>query len=141
MFKITPIQEKTLQERCATACGTKFIPDSFGYMMSDAETGDLMGFSQFTINSDSGYIYDLKSKIGYSDFEAMFILGRATLNFIDFCDTHTCKASIEAADERLMKCIGFKMRVHLSYRENDRFCYNSHTVFVIFKIPFRVLIF
>ena len=115
MFKITPIQEKSLQEQCAIACDANFIPDSFGYMMSDAETGELMGFSQFTINSDSGYIYDLKSKIGYSDFEAMFILGRATLNFIDLCGTHTCKASIEAADEKLMKCIGFKRDENSEY--------------------------
>lgn len=37
----------------------------------------------------------------------------------------------------LRECIGSKMRVHLSYRENNGFCYNSGAVFIIFKIRFQ----
>ena len=108
MFKISPIQEKSIQEEYAKACGADFLPDNFAYSMINNETGELMGFSQFTIESDSGFINDLKPKIGYSDFEAMFILGRATLNFIDLCGVHTCRAKSDAAEETLIKSIGFR---------------------------------
>ena len=109
MFKISAIQDKELQKKFAEECGAKFIPDAFAYSMVDNDTGVLMGISQFELFSGVGYIYDLKPRIGYSDFEAMFILGRATMNFIDLCGNHVCKAAIDAGEERLMKSIGFKL--------------------------------
>ena len=109
MFKISAIQDKELQKKFAEECGAEFIPDAFAYSMIDNDTGTLMGISQFELLSGEGYIYDLKPRIGYSDFEAMFILGRATMNFIDLCGNHVCKASADAGEERLMKSIGFKL--------------------------------
>ena len=109
MFKITPINDKKMQEYFASACGADFNEDFFAYAMTDAQTGDIMGFSQFEIDGDFGYISALCPKVGYEDFEAMFILGRATMNFIDTCGAHKCRASINAADERLIKAIGFKL--------------------------------
>ena len=108
MFKISPIQDKALQKEYAEACGATFCPELFAYSMINNDTGELMGFSQFDISDGIGYIRDLKPRINYSDFEAMFILGRATLNFIDLCGIHTCKAAIDAGDEILIKGIGFK---------------------------------
>lgn len=108
MFKITPIQDKELQKVYAEQCGTEFCPDLFAYSMINQENGELMGISQFDVCENSGYIHTLKSKIGYSDFEAMFILGRATMNFIDLLGVHTCFASKDAGEERLLKSIGFK---------------------------------
>ena len=77
--------------------------------MRDAESGELMGFAKFDISKDCGYIKTLRPKLGYSDFEAMFILGRATMNFIDLCGNHTCRAASDAAEERLIRAIGFKL--------------------------------
>lgn len=107
MFKISPINDKSLQKKCAEECGVEFRPELFAYSMTNVETGELMGFSQFEIEERGGYISELVPKLGYSDFEAMFILGRATLNFIDLCGKHTCYARKNAGDERLLKCIGF----------------------------------
>lgn len=107
MFKITPIQEKRRQKEICQLCGAKFRPDAFAYQMYDVESGELMGMSQFEI-SDVGYIYDIKSVAHLDDFEAMFILARQTMNFIDTCGIHTVRASIDAASERLMVAIGFK---------------------------------
>ena len=77
--------------------------------MIDTENGKLMGFSQFEIRDGEGYISDLLPAPEYKDdFEAMFILGRQTMNFIDLCGIHTVKACATAADERLIKAIGFK---------------------------------
>ncbi len=109
MFKISPIQEKELQKKYAELCGAEFCPDFFAYSMVNQDDGSIMGFAQFEIAERGGYIKDLKPRLGYSDFEAMFILGRATMNFIDLMGKHICYASINAGDERLLKAIGFKL--------------------------------
>ena len=108
MFKIAPIQDENTQKAYAEACGAEFCPGLFAYSMIDQATHELMGFSQFEISKEFGYIRDLRPRIGYSDFEAMFILGRATMNFIDLCDVHTCRAAKDSGEEILIKAIGFK---------------------------------
>ena len=108
MFKITPIQEKTRQNEICSICGAEFRPEAFAYQMYDIESGELMGMSQFEIG-ESGYIYDIKEVQGRDDFEAMFILARQTMNFIDLCGAHTCKADKNSAPERLLTAVGFKI--------------------------------
>ena len=103
MFKISPINDKKYQAECAEQCGTTFKPDYFAYSMTDIDTGILMGFSQFEITQNGGYIADLKERVGYSDFEAMFILGRAVLNFIDLMSE--VKGEISVIDEDIpLRC-------------------------------------
>jgi hypothetical protein len=75
--------------------------------MFDIDSGDIMGMSQFEIG-EYGYIFDLREPDGHDDFEAMFILGRQTMNFIDTCGAHSCYADKTAGSERLLKAIGFK---------------------------------
>ena len=108
MFKISPIQNPEEQDVVARACGSSYKSDAFAYVMRDSSTNELMGFSQFEIGLSGGVLLDLRPAIGYDDFEAMFILGRATMNFIDMCGAHICKADKDAAEERLLKSIGFK---------------------------------
>lgn len=108
MFKISPINDKTQQCEFAKACGAEFKSEQFAYSMIDNESGELMGFSQFEIDKDGGYIYDLVPRIGYVDFEAMFILGRATMNFIDLCGVHICRADETGSDPKLLHAIGFR---------------------------------
>ncbi len=107
MFKITPIQDKTRQNEICQLCGATFRPDAFAYQMYDMDSGEIMGMSQFEI-SRCGYIYDLREAPCRDDFEAMFILGRQTMNFIDTCGAHTCYIEKDAGDERLIRAIGFK---------------------------------
>ena len=108
MFKIAPIQDVNLQRRYAVDCGRKYIDYFFAYSMTDAESGALMGFSQFEIGEGQAYISDLGPALGTEDFEAMFILGRATMNFIDMCGIRIIKASADTADNTLLRAIGFK---------------------------------
>ncbi len=115
MFKITPIQEKTRQKEICEICGAIFHPDAFCYQMYDVESGEIMGVSQFEIG-EGGYIYDIKEAPGRDDFEAMFILARQTMNFIDLCGAHSCHAASNAANERLLLAIGFKKT------DEDYFC-------------------
>ena len=107
MFKITPIQEKSKQKEICNICGAEYRQEAFAYQMYDIESGEIMGMSQFEIG-EIGYIYDIKEVPERDDFEAMFILARQTMNFIDLCGAHTCKADENTASERLLTAIGFK---------------------------------
>lgn len=108
MFKISPIQDKDTQKKYATECGVEFFADALAYAMINQENDSLMGISQFDIRIGAGYIYNISAAIGYSDFEAMFILGRATMNFIDLCGAHECLAAESAADKSFLHALGFK---------------------------------
>lgn len=117
MFKITPIQDKPLQEKYAALCNTTAKEGYFAYAMIDEETKELMGFSQFELLTDYGYISDLKPRCGTEDYEAMFILGRATMNFIDLCGLHLVKAPLDSGEDKLMHAIGFK-----EIKDGEYFC-------------------
>ena len=108
MFKISPIQSPEEQALVASACGSEYKAGAFGYEMRDSESGALMGFSQFEINADGGILLDLRPVRDLDDYEAMFILGRATMNFIDLCGAHTLSASASAADITLLRAIGLR---------------------------------
>lgn len=107
MFKITPIQDKIEQKEICDLLGVVFREEAFAYKMFDIDTDEIMGMSQFEID-EVGYIYDIKEAPGRDDFEAMFILARQTMNFIDLCGAHFCYANTDAGNERLLKAVGFK---------------------------------
>ena len=109
MFKISPIQSSELQKEYAHKCGTEYKTGAFAYSMNDSESGELMGFSQFEITENGGILLDLRPADGFGeDYEAMFILGRATMNFIDMCGVHTLTAKCDAGDNTLLRAIGLK---------------------------------
>ena len=108
MFKITPIQSVTDATSYAAACEVIIKEGCFVYAMTDCESGEIMGISQFELLEGYGYIYDLKEAAGRNDFEAMFILGRQTMNFIDLCGVNVCRADLKAGNESLLKAIGLK---------------------------------
>ena len=115
MFKITPIQDIIKQKKRAEECGIPAREGLFAYEMIDVDTQELMGMAQFERGDGVGYIADLVPRIGYDDFEAMFILGRQTMNFIDLCGAHRVRASAETTDEALLRAIGFKSQEDGSY--------------------------
>ncbi len=107
MFKITPVQNQTLAKKYASICQVDLKDGAFIYAMTDIQSGDIMGISQFEIFGEYGYIYNLSSAPTIDDFEAMFILGRQTMNFIDLCGAHICRASANI-EKKLLLAIGFK---------------------------------
>ncbi len=110
MFKISPIQDIESQRRIALLCGCEYIPGAFAYVMADSETNELMGFSQFEITEKGGALLNISPKLGYDDFEAMLILGKSTMNFIDLCGVHTLYAGHDAGEERLLRAMGLKIQ-------------------------------
>ena len=107
MFKISPVQDFAEQIKIAAICKAEAKEGYFSYVMRDCDTLDVMGFAQFEIGKD-GFISDLRQTPGLDDFEAMFILGRSTMNFINICGADSCRAALDAGDERLLRAIGFK---------------------------------
>ena len=108
MFVISPVRDIEERKNITKALNIKDIEGTFMYSMKDKETGALLGASQFDIGEGYGYIYDLRCATTPFDFEAMFILGRATMNFIDLCEVHTCRIKKDASDGDLYRAIGFR---------------------------------
>lgn len=108
MFRIAPVQTEKERQKTAREANILLREDSFLYAMRDCESGALLGLSQFDIREESGEILDLVPAPAVDDFEAMFILGRATMDFIDRTGAHRCTALPEGADERLLRAIGFR---------------------------------
>lgn len=109
MLKVLPIQSKADQEKICDACGVKYNPDLLAYSATVDDV--LAGVCQFRLTDKGGILYDLAPATDTFDFEALFVLGRGTLNFIDLCGVH--KASFVGAipdeqAERLIKAVGFK---------------------------------
>ena len=110
MLKVLPVQAKAEQEALCEKCNIEFKPDALAYAAS--VDGDLVGICQFKLTSEGGVLYDLAKVQGHvepaagSDFEAMFVMGRGTLNFIDLCGVHTA-TFVGSADDGLLRAIGF----------------------------------
>lgn len=108
MFKITPVQDRALASEYAKICGISLKSESFLYAMIDVETENLMAVSEFEIFESFGYIYNITPIPGLDDFEALFILGRQTMNFIDLCGAGICRADLATTTESMLKALGFK---------------------------------
>lgn len=109
MLKVLPIQSKSEQEEICKLCDVKFNPDLLAY--SATVDDELRGVSQFKLTAEGGLVFDIAPAVDTYDFEALFVLGRGTLNFIDLCGVHYAiyKGSVENEQkERLLKAIGFK---------------------------------
>lgn len=116
MLKVLPIQSKLTQEDICLRCGVKYDPDLLAY--SATVDDELAGVCQFKLTDKGGMIYDLAPVNGSFDFEAMFVLGRGTLNFIDLCGVHYAfyRGDIKnEQSERLIKAVGFKATESGSY--------------------------
>ena len=108
MFKISPVSDAALAKELATSCGIEHFEGAFLYAATDMESGALLAVSEFEILGEYGHIYAIRAVPGLDDFELMFILGRQTMNFIDLCGSHKCRASSDGTDNSLLRAIGFK---------------------------------
>ena len=108
MFKILPQNDENIISTYLKCCNAKRREGAFAYAMLDYDTDDLMGITQFDIADNVGYIYDAKEIEGNDDFEAMFILIRQTMNFIEKCGIENCIAENGSANEQLLRAAGFK---------------------------------
>ena len=117
MLKVLPIQTKAEQEALCLRCNIKFDPDLLAYAAS--VDGEVVGICQFKLTDKGGFIHDIATVTdrdeplddkarSASDFEALFVMGRGALNFIDLCGVHMAYYVGQVIDERLISAIGFK---------------------------------
>lgn len=106
MLEIYPVEDKKEQERISKQCGQQFDADAMCYAAYVDD--ELAGACQFAIHGKRGYMLDISNVTGKDDREALFIMGRQTLNFIDLCGAHEACYTGEVRDEFLIKWIGFR---------------------------------
>ena len=113
MLKVLPIQTKQEQAEICALCNVKFNADLLAYAAYDDNV--LMGICQFKLTANGGEIYDLSPVENQENFDALFTMGRGTLNFIDLCGVHYARFCGEIKNERLLKAIGFKQQENGSF--------------------------
>lgn len=103
MLEIKPIQTKEEQVKIAASCASEYTPDAMAY--AARENGTLLGICQFRIMGEYVQIYCLDNTIGITDYEALILMGRAALNFVDLCGVHI--AECNALRNNIQKALGF----------------------------------
>lgn len=105
MLKVLPIQDKEEQAKLCALCNIPYRAEMLAYKALVEE--ELRGICQFTMNAQGGKIVDFAHAPDAYEFEPMFVMGRAALNFIDLCGIHRAYFDAEYDNEILIKAIGF----------------------------------
>ncbi|MBR2722260.1 MAG: hypothetical protein IKB75_05735 [Clostridia bacterium] len=105
MLEVLPIQTKKEQELLCARCGVPFDADLMAYQA--LVDGELRGICQFTMDTTGGRILHFAHIPNGYEFEPMFVMGRATLNFIDLCGVHRAYFDAKYDNETLIRAIGF----------------------------------
>lgn len=109
MLTVLPIQSKMEQEATCARCAVPYREDCMAYGARVDE--QLVGVCQFRLDGDGGHITDFAAYFpegGQRDTEALFIMARGCLNFIDLCGVHRAFFESDFADETLIHAIGFR---------------------------------
>lgn len=106
MLEVIPIQTKTEQEALAARVGAEFLPDALAYR-ADAD-GEFVGMCQFRLDPSGGHMLTLDFLPGHEDFQPMFVMGRAALNFMELCGAETAYYEAPLRDRVLVGAIGFR---------------------------------
>ena len=107
MLEIKPVQEKKEQERIALLCGMEYLPDDLMY--AAYVDGALVGASQFGYTARRAWIHHIAPAPQTEDWDALFIMGRQTVNFIDLSGTHEAWMTPQGeAQCALARRIGFR---------------------------------
>lgn len=117
MLECKPIQEKADQAALCEKCGVIFRDECFAY--GATEDGKNIGICQFSIKGEYGHIYDLACVKGVCDSEALFIMGRGVMNFIDLAGAH--EAFWEGEDTPFVRALGFSVKDGKLYMDLEKF--------------------
>ncbi len=111
MLEVLPIQSKIEQEAICARCGVSYDENCMAYHA--LINGVLTGACQFCMDESGGHIRTLAlvkdAPVTERDArESLFVMGRATLNFIDLCGVHIAYFEDAAfQDEGIIRAIGF----------------------------------
>ena len=109
MLTVLPIQSKQDQESVCIRCSVPYRPECMAY---EARVNDnLVGVCQFHLQGGIGHITDFAEFLpegAKSDTEALFIMARGCLNFIDLCGIHRAFFEADFPNGDLIHAIGFR---------------------------------
>ena len=106
MFKVLPIQSKDTQKELCEKCGVTFDADLLAYAVSVDD--EFAGICQFKLTDKGGEIHDLAPALTKNDPDALFVMGRGALNFIDLCGVHIAYFEDKSfTEEGMIRSIGF----------------------------------
>lgn len=123
MLKIKPIESKELQSELCTLCDVAYNISALAYGAYEVESADspceikdFIGICQFCYQFGRAHVLALANRIGVNDEEALFIMGRSALNYIDLHGTHAAvMENVSDANERLVRMIGFQLAENGEY--------------------------
>ena len=125
MLKVFPIQDKNEQAALCERCGVTYNAELLAYQATVDDA--FVGICQFKLQPEGGILYDLAPLKGDNqDFEAIFVLGRAALNFIDLCGVHKAFFMGDVKDDKLLKAVGFKKDEKNNYAINLEGFFTDH---------------
>ena len=104
MLRARALRDIEEQKSCCSVCGMVHNPDMLYFAIFENETACL-GTLEFRFTKEGAVFTDVKPKVGTYDDEAMFILGKATLNFIDLVGPKYVEYA--AGDEKLCRLLEF----------------------------------
>jgi len=117
MLEILPIQNKNEQRNLCELLGVEYAQDMLAY--SARYDGRLCGVCQFKMTSRGGSLFSLTCSKQLPDeiteFQVLFTLGRAALNFIDLCGIHKAYYDGDVKDDILLRQIGFSVNEEGEY--------------------------
>ena len=125
MLEIKPITDSNEQMEILDQCGIEYRDGMFAYKAYEGSS--LLAAAQFDIEGSIAVLDAISQAKGTAeDFEGMFILGRAVLNFLDLCGVKTVVSrSKNEGERRLLKCVGFK-EVHDELHINLEGLFDGH---------------
>ena len=125
MLKILPIETKEEQARIMALCSIDYNTNALAYAAYD--DGKLVGGAQFLLKGAICQLTDIRNADGVDDAEALFIMGRGLLNFVDLCGIHDAYLPYpERIDAALRERIGFFADEKGVYYMNLRGFFNKH---------------
>ena len=108
MLKILPITDDAEKKAILKRCHIVEKDLYFAYQALDNDT--LLGAAQFDIGGKTAVLDAISQAEGTKeDWEGMFILGRAVLNFLDLCGVERVEAEpSDKTETHLVKTLGFR---------------------------------
>ena len=113
MFQIQPVRSKDLQRRLAQAVGAPYFPDTYAFYAVEltddaAEVTALLGLCQFTYTPEEAVIRSVKPAAGYEDDEAITVMVRAVMSFLDHAEIPFVFIAPDAAEPERIRRWGFR---------------------------------
>ena len=130
MFKVQPVREPGLQAQIASLLGGKYIENTFAFFAGEMEDDfttvkQLIAQCQFSLTPEKAIIRSLEIAEGSEDDEAVTVLVRAVMSWLDKADVPFIEFDDGAASEEKIRSFSFRRNENGRYSVDLRKFYRS----------------